>query len=435
MLKDAEKFLILFYSFTDCYLQTDTKLPLDTQAQTRQELLEQELSEQDSLQLTVNLLPDASDTTLNSDLIADPPCSDNLMNDASDQDKHDDVHIDDSVSNISNVTADDRVGFESKEGSSIDDSLGDELVEVCDAACQTEFTDSDAQSIQSGSPQDQPIKSSQDSIDIIDSLPLPDVCNRSLNKREATEAFLNATLQATMLRKPDGASDPNLHKESLSHIDIRQPDTATTQKVHSNTLPHSTHLKSPKPLSLPAEVKISSIDKPAIMDTVVDEPQLQTIKLQPYLSSHKPMTSRQPVSTLPKPTSSITQPQKSPLKQHSLPKPSSGKTESRLKKPALVKQHSSDSPDSPKSTSSPAKKSKGSKLPSLKFSGKSKESKSNVPTTPTSKSSDSSKKVWSLLYVVFVVFHRGLIIRKFFLAFQFVSTILYFLVHKNLSEV
>lgn len=362
----------------------DGKLQLDSRANTRQELLEQELSEQDSLQLTVNLIPEA-EFSVTSDLIADPPCSDNLMNDASDQDRQDDVHIDDSVSNISNVTADDRVGFESKEGSSIDDSLGEEMVEVCDAACQTEFTDSDAQSIQSGSPQDQPIKSSHDNLDFVDTL--PELNSGSLNKRDATEAFL----QATMLRKPDGASDPNLHKENSSPGDQRLTDSNTSKKIHSNTLPHSTHLKSPKPVSTATDVE-TNIAKPSTTDT--DKQELQTIKLQPYLSSHKPLTSRHTVSTLPKPTTtSHSQSQKSPAKQNSLPKPSSAKTDSKLRIPALVQQHSSDSPDSPKSTSSPAKKSKGSKLPSLKFSGKSKESKSNLPTTPTTKSSDSSKKV------------------------------------------
>lgn len=59
-----------------------------TLAQTRQELLEHEMSEQDLLQLTVNLVTDQS---VDVDLLIEPPCAENLMNDSSDQDRQDEV--------------------------------------------------------------------------------------------------------------------------------------------------------------------------------------------------------------------------------------------------------------------------------------------------------------------------------------------------------
>lgn len=278
------------------------------------------------------------------------------------------------------MTSDDRVGFESKDGSSIEDSLGDEIVEVCDAACQTEFTDSDTHSVQSTDPL-QPTKNIKDVADSVRQT-LPATSNsisRSLNKKEATEAFLNASLQATMLRRPDGASDPNLHKEiSSPALDTKIIDTAS--KIHSNTLPRNTHLAPPT-------------TQTQAMSEIV-EPKLQPIKLQPYLSANKTPT-RQMLSTIPKHTSSL--PQKSPPKQINSSSKSASKPESKLKKPSLIKQLSSDSQESPsKTAASPAKKSKGSKLPGLRFSSKSKDPKpapSSVPTTPTYKSSDSNKKV------------------------------------------
>lgn len=311
-------------------------------------MLEEEVSIQNNLQLIVDLEDDLL-------TLANPPCSDNLMNDTSDAERQDEVQIDDSVSNvsnISNITADDRVGFESKEGSSFDEnSLSEEVVEVCDAACQTEFTDSDTVSNQSNS------VSNDLTMESVTVRMATNSVDRNLHKRESVEAFLNATLQGALLRKPDGASDPSLHKELLSPtVDCKQSDPLPVQM--SSTLPRNTQrTASPK---APNDV--------------------QTIKLQPYLFSPKHLANQATAATPPI-VNDVAQPT-------SVSEPAVSK----LKK--LFRQHSSDSFENNGAGKNSSKKSKGSKLPGLRFSSKPRDSKpiTNTPPTP-SKKSEPVKKV------------------------------------------
>jgi len=335
------------------------------------------------MQLTVELgLYTEGETTGTSD----PPLTDLSCNYSEDANQ-DGVQIDDSVSN---VTADEKVGFESKDESSYDEtSLSEEIVEVCDAACQTEFTDSDSHSLQSNTPlADSELPPSPESV--LDTTPV--VIARYSHTKDSTEAFLNATLQGSMLRKPDGASDPSLHKELLSP-QVEYIDTVPRlhAKCYSNTLPRNAYLSCPGSIAVGA---------PAVtLNDQSEKETVQTVKLQPYLSS-----SRQ--NSVPHDLES------SSLSNHSLSPKSATKTsggrlmapesppikqESKLKKPTLFKQTSGEltqNGDCKLSTSSPDKKSRTSKLPGLRLSSKPKDGKTggSTPVTPTKKS-ESSKKV------------------------------------------
>lgn len=329
-------------------MQDDPKAH-NAESHIKAKLLAEEFKAQDDLQLTVDFID-----------LPDLPCSESLMADTSDH--QDEVLIDDS---ISNVTVDDRVGFESKEGSSYDDnSLAEEVVEVCDAACQTEFTDSDTHSIQS-------VKAQSDSnqSDIIIARTTTNSIGRALNKRESTEAFLDATLHGTLLRRPDGASDPSLHKELLTPSSEHSPLDPMLTSL-SNTLPHNTHLN--RTPNQTAEVP-------------------PTIKLQPYLSTPK-IASRSPqhaASTLPKAKT-----QSQPVV--AVPEETISKPVSKIKKLALFRQPSNDSQDGSHNVSKNStlgKKSKGSKLPSLRLSAKTKDSKASLSLPSTPKKSETSKKV------------------------------------------
>ena len=313
--------------------------------------MEKETFIQDNLELAIDLDEELLD-------LPNLPCTENLMNDTSDVEHQDDVQIDDSVSNVSNVTADDRVGFESKEGSSFDEnSLTEEVVEVCDAACQTEFTDSDSLSVKSNS------LKSDSKVENLTVRVATSCGTRALHKRESTEAFLNATLQGTLLRKPDGASDPSLHKELLSSVvDCKQPDPLNET---SSTLPRNTHLKT----------STSALRPPT---------DLQTIKLQPYLSLPKQSTSQ--------PSDSPPSSEQSPAQEDAKiipPEPQANKPESRLKKLGLFRQHSNDNQDNQNSgkaaASNQGKKSKGSRLPGLRLPSKTKDSTPAKKTEPSKK--------------------------------------------------
>ena len=115
----------------------------------RLEHLGRELEEQEDLQLTIDL--DSETASLQNEG-PQPPHPPGFQ---------DSIHADDSVSN---VTADDRVGYESKGESACDDmSLTDDMIEVCDVACQTEFTDSETQSMRSSSQQEKMLNSFESS--------------------------------------------------------------------------------------------------------------------------------------------------------------------------------------------------------------------------------------------------------------------------------
>ncbi|XP_067943120.1 uncharacterized protein [Watersipora subatra] len=315
----------------------------------REKLLDEECLLQEDLQLTVDLEEELEN-------LPNLPCAEDIFTDALEREPQDEVHVDDS---ISNVTSDEKVGFESKEGSSFDEnSLTEEVVEVCDAACQTEFTDSDSVSIQSNGLKE----FSAEGVTVRAALSAA-----SRNKRESTEAFLNATIQGAMLRKPDGASDPSIHKELISPTERKNSDTQL--QPTSSTLPRNVFLKSPKPT------------------TDVPTTDTQTIKLQPYLSLPKPHSSNDPSSV---------SPNASPKAGAKVAAGVNRKPESKMKKLGLFKQNSHESKDSNSSDRQPASsatKKKGSMLPGLRFSSKSKEGKlSSGSTSSATKKSDSSKK-------------------------------------------
>lgn len=315
----------------------------------RYRLLEEEVSLQEELQLTVKLDDELLD-------LPNLPCSGNLMNDTSDAEHQDAIQIDDSVSN---VTADDRVGFESKEGSSFDEnSLTEEVVEVCDAACQTEFTDSDTLSVQSNGIH---VDSNVDKGTLHMTT---NSVNRNLHRQQATEAFLNATLQGTLLRKPDGASDPSLHKELLSPTGDRKHVDPMVQS--SNTLPRDAYRKAP---------------------TNTPSHDVLTIKLQPYLST--PSHSSNSTTTTAIPTTS-----KQAQPTLASPERATSKSESKLKKLNPFRLQSNDGPETIKAANtSSGKKSKGSKLPGLRLSSKPKDTKPSTSGSATPKKSEPAKKV------------------------------------------
>jgi len=151
-------------------------------------------------------------------------------------------------------------------GSSFDEtSLGDETIEVCDAACQTEFTDSETQSNHNDLTTSGDIVKSQDSMD-------SDMRSNTLSRsvqNQSVDRVGSSTIGNNLLRRPDGASDPNLHKELISPTEITKPRLTSSR---SSTLPRKTQLQS--------VAVCETINERLNNNNILGTP----VKLQPYLT-------------------------------------------------------------------------------------------------------------------------------------------------------